>query len=421
MVQLYNPDQQVLVKQHPGSWSSLPYFEFEMPQQTFRKPSTSALDRTQSDPTVSEATPKVVFRWKRDGKFSKDLICNLVGKSTNPDGSKKRNKEPDIPVAFFRSMKEVTVYEPNLSRVDIEDPKGLEVVFLLCAAVIRDVYFGQVKQAFNLSDTSQLAASIEAPRKRSSTNRGNASYASSSASPNLSRREFQPVHARRHSGPPHPDSRPSLRVQTSNPRPPPTDPRSQWEIDAETARLKKQFEREEQERKRAEAMEIRRVKAMLEAEEKEARRRKQAEIDKETERLRREQEAEKKRLKHKKTKPQSPAPQQYIPQPPLPPRHPHPPRHSASTVQQPYQQPAPPLQYYQTLGPGPGFGFGPDGRSYLQPPVFHGTGPVPISGGPSSGYFAEPVLKPKRSSFFGLRSVSDAGGQKLLTKRSSLF
>lgn len=120
-IQLYNPDQQINVRQKPGSWNSTPSWEFEMPQQTFRQPSASALDRSQNDPAGSDLTPKIAFKWRKDSKLSKDLACLLSGKSTNPDGSKRKNKEPDITISIFKALKEVTLYEPNLQRVEIED------------------------------------------------------------------------------------------------------------------------------------------------------------------------------------------------------------------------------------------------------------------------------------------------------------
>ena len=54
----------------------------------------------------------------------------MTGKSTDPTG-KKKSKEPDIAVALFAGLKEITIYEPNLYRVEMEDYKGLEVVLLL--------------------------------------------------------------------------------------------------------------------------------------------------------------------------------------------------------------------------------------------------------------------------------------------------
>lgn len=256
-IQLYNPDQQVTVRQKHGSWGSTPTWEFEMPQQTFRQPSVSALDRSQHDPAGSEITPKIAFKWKKDSKLSKDLACFLSGKSTNPDGTKKKNKEPDITVAIFKALKEVTLYEPNLQRVEIEDMKGFEVVVLLGAAVIRDVYFGNMKETFN------IAGAASSPRTSPATV---GLYTSASGA--------LPTSSVAKPGP------------TRDPRVPPTDPRTQWEIDAETARLKRLANEEERERKRKIEAEQRQIKKMLEAEEKE-RRRKQAEIDRETERLQR--------------------------------------------------------------------------------------------------------------------------------------
>ncbi|KAL2058882.1 hypothetical protein ABVK25_000174 [Lepraria finkii] len=170
-IQLYNPDQQVLVKLHAGTWKSDAYWEFVMPQQSFRQPSASVLDRTQSDPTASENTPKLAFRWKKEGKLSKDYVCSLSGKSTNPDGSKRKNREPDITIGIFKHFKEITIYEPNLQRVDMEDPKGLEVVILLGAVVIREVFNSNMRETFNIT---------ESPRRNSAEN-----STTTSANPNL--------------------------------------------------------------------------------------------------------------------------------------------------------------------------------------------------------------------------------------------
>lgn len=274
VIQLYNPDQQVTVKLHPRSMISAAYWEFEMPQQSFRQPSNSTLDRTQSDPTASETTTKIAFKWKKDGKLSKDYICALSGKSTNPDGSKRKNKEPDITVALFRQLREITIYEPNLYRVDMEDAKGLEVVLLLGAIVIREVFNSPLKDVFNIVDVA-TKNSNESSSRKNSRNKHSAGGPSPSMMPSKVQGSQNPQ-----------GSSQGLRLQTqlSTPLPPPTDPRTQWEIDAETARLKKQVEYEEHERRRTEHAEIKRVKKMVEAEEREARR-KQAEVDKETERL----------------------------------------------------------------------------------------------------------------------------------------
>ncbi|KAI9794589.1 MAG: hypothetical protein M1816_004476 [Peltula sp. TS41687] len=280
VIQLYAPDQTIHVKQKAGSWGSSGYWEFELPQHTFRQPSASDLDRSRDDPATTETTPKINFRWKRDGKLSRDLICLLSGKSTDLAGIKKKSgsKEPDIAIALFKHSREITVYEPNLSRVELEDPKGLEVVLLLSAAVIKDVFFGNPKEVFNLSiPTKELANTVDQPNSPiskiptgiqhlpSSRRRGHSSpniaipsqttYAGqySSSIPNGSRSPFKGDH-------------------------------NQIEIDRETARLRAQMDEEERAKAQAEEAEVRRIKKMLKAEEKEVRRR-QAEVDKESERL----------------------------------------------------------------------------------------------------------------------------------------
>lgn len=123
-----------------------------MPQRTFRQPSSSRLDRTQSDPAVADVTPKLKFSWRKDGKLTKDLSCLLSGMTTTFPETKTKSKEPDITVSFFKSLREITLYEPNLYRVEMEDFKGLELVLMLGAVVIRDVFFNSLKDAFNVSD-----------------------------------------------------------------------------------------------------------------------------------------------------------------------------------------------------------------------------------------------------------------------------
>lgn len=358
VIQLYNPDQQITVKLHPGSMISAAYWEFEMPQRSFRQPSNSTLDRTQSDPTASETTPKISFKWKKEGKLSKEYVCAISGKSTNPNGSKRKNKEPDIILALFRHLKEITIYEPNLYRIDMEDAKGLEVVLLLSAVVIREVFNSPLKDVFNISDISRTNSNDSTSRKHS-----HKQHPIGAPTPSMIPTEAQGSQTLQ-------GSRPGLRLQTqiSNPRPPPTDPRTQWEIDAETARLRKQVEHEEQERRRAERAEAKRVEKMLEAEDREARR-KQAEVDKETERLKKIYAAE----------------QQQSPPNSKPPR-------SQSTV--PW---APSLRPY---------GQGPENRGTSG---FSSTSPPLNEGGKK--------VRPKKS-FFGIRSISDDSSKRLAKKKS---
>ena len=388
VIQLYNPDQQIVVQQGVSKWSATPQWVFEMPQQSFRQPSVSSIDRTQSDPTASETTPKLRFKWKKEGKLSKDYVCLLSGKSTNRDGSKRKNREPDITLSIFKHLKEITMYEPNLSRVDMEDPKGLEVVMLLSAIVIREVYNGNMRETFNVSDVPRRLSGATAPRKNS-YNRTRRLC----TDPLPSQAPFQPS-----------NPRPPIQAQTTSPRPPPTDPRSQWEIDAETARLKKQVEREERERRHAEHAERKRIKKMLEEEERRARL-KQLEIDQETERLKRQFEKEQRQAQKNNT-PSLPArptshlrpsvPTLNYPQPPVP--RPH----SAN----PYRPAGP----YQQRPPGP----------YLHGPANNASSSVFFGGGGSSSN-SRPHEGRSKPSFFGLLGHSDHPRPGLHKKQSAVF
>ena len=300
-IQLYNPDQQVTVKMKTGSWGGAGSWEFEMPQQTFRQPSNSVIDRTQSDPTYLDLTPKINFRWKREGRFSPDYVCSIVGKSTNPDGSKRKHREPDITTALFKNFREITLYEPNLARAEMEDPKGLEVVTLLGAIVLREVFHSTLQEAFNVSDSSS----------HDIQNRPILTKLNTSPPPQQPRHSHDASHrpsSRQHQRPstiestqrlPLGSTATEIPVSALHLRPPPTDPRSQWELDREAAALKKQVEKEENDRRKAERAETKRIKKMLEEEERqwaEAERKRQAEIDRETERLKREFENEQRRL-----------------------------------------------------------------------------------------------------------------------------
>ncbi len=367
-IQLYNPDQHVVVRSRPRSWNSAPYWEFEMPQESFRKPSSSILDRTQSDPTASEATPKINFKWRKDGKLSKDYVCALAGKSTNPDGSKKRHREPDITISLFRQLREITIYEPNLTRVEMEDHKGLELVILLGAAVIKDVYHGHLREAFNIVDTQRTNGDENISRTTSMAIKAIAA-------------SRKPVLSTKNQGESNPplSGRP-LQTPKSEPRPP-KQPRSQRETDVETARLKKQAEHEERERKRAEHAETKRLNKMLEREEREARR-KRVEIDEETERLKKLYGADQPTITTSERPQQNSAPPLQTPF-----RRPHSftPRSSEQNARAQTQS-----------------------QSFLQ---------VPFSGSPNPD---QKKLKEKKS-FFGMRSFSDGQPQWLKKKQSSVW
>ncbi|KAI4274530.1 MAG: hypothetical protein LQ337_003863 [Flavoplaca oasis] len=382
VIQLYNPDQQIVVQQGVSKWSATPQWVFEMPQQSFRQPSVSSIDRTQSDPIASETTPKLRFKWKKEGKLSKDYVCSLSGKNTNPDGSKKKNREPDITISMFKHLREITMYEPNLMRLDIEDPKGLEVVMLLSAIVIREVYNGNMRETFNVSDVPRRSSGEAAPRKNS--------YERA----RRQRTDVLPLQA----APQPSQPRPPLQVQTVDPRPPPTDPRSQWEIDAETARLKKEVEREERERRHAEHAERKRIKKMLEEEERRAQL-KQIEIDKETERLRRRFERGKRRERKNNIPPMPARPTANL-RPNLPVMN-----YPQGPIQRPHS-----ANPYRPTGP------------YLQGQANNASSSVFFGGGSSMNH--RPPTGGKVSSkpnFFGLLGHSDHSGQRLNKKQSAVF
>lgn len=385
-IYLYNPDHQIVVRARPRSWNSAPYWEFEMPQESFRKPSNSILDRTQNNPVASEITPKINFRWKKEGKLSKDYVCVLAGKSTNLDGSKRKNREPDITIALFRHQRELTIYEPNLSRVEMEDYKGLELVLLLGIAVIKDVYQASLKEAFNIPEVPKMNSN-ENPLRRSST------AARSIVAPKQTTNNplvHRPANARTELIP-----QSSMETKTSGPHTPSIDPLAQWENDAETARLKKQFEREEKERRREELVEIKRVQKLLEADEKEKRRRK-ADVDRETERL----------IKIYGQEQRSSQPTM----PSIPERQGRPQQNSAPLSHTPFSRP-------QRFTPGPSE-HKRRPHSQSQPFLSVASGGIFSSG--SSPKPDDMKLKGKKS-FFSLRSVSDDDPKKLKKKPSTVW
>ncbi|CZR57162.1 uncharacterized protein PAC_07051 [Phialocephala subalpina] len=376
-IQLYNPDQQVIIRQIPGTTFTPAHWEFEMPQTSFRTPSASALDRSQNDPAASDITPKISFKWKRDGKLSKDISCFLYGKST--DG--KKNKDPDIVVAMYKNSN-LTVYQPNMHRVEVEDTKGLEVVLILGAAVIKDIFFNASRELFNIGAPGVNAPPMNTKRKNS----GPVIAGKASASPPVMSGGILPttrinVPASQIRPPQAP-----LHAQQNISRPPAADPRTQWEIDTETERLKRIVSAEEKARARADREEEKRIRKMLEQEEKEARRR-QAEVDKETERLR----------KQYGVPAANPGPSVSF-APALPQRQQQP---SMPQWQSAPHSQAPPVIRPQSTPGGPG----PSVNTWLQRPQAQGS---PYLQAPGNGTASS-------SGFFGL------GGKKVQKKRSVFF
>ena len=398
-IQLYNPDLQVTLEVKT-KWSSSDSYEFSIPEEVFRMPSGSVLDKSQSDPASLEVTPRVNFVWRKESRMGKDLTCFMTGKSTDNTKKKSSRKDPDIAVALWRNMRELTIYEPNLSRMDMEDPKGLEVTLLLSAVVIKDLYFSSKEHwpdLFNISDAAAAGgrklSGGGTGRKLSNSNRPvSALPAGVPATPNEIKRSSLP---RLQTTPPNQATQypPGHQyAQHAQQAPPPADPRAQWELDAETARLQaaeaaaaRELARQRRDRERADEAERKRLQRMVEQEEKEVRRR-QVEVEKETERLRR-----------------------VYGVTPLPPQ----------------QQQRPPMQ-----PPRPGVG---SNGLYVQPSA--SSSAVMMSGGngygngnfgaSSSSSLGVPGQRPakKKSSFFGLRGASEDGPQQrtVVRKGSALW
>ncbi|KAK0313720.1 hypothetical protein LTR01_001977 [Friedmanniomyces endolithicus] len=416
VIQLYNPDQQVRVELKEGTWGGSAHYEFSMPVATFRTPSASNLDRGQSDPASLAVTPKVHFAWRKESKLGKDLTCFMTGRSTDTKEKKKSKRDPDIAISLWRSMRELTIYEPNLGRVDIEDPKGLEIVLLLSAVVIKDIYFGNkdnIRETFNISG-------LHSERKLSGGGRklSNPQQTFSIVGAPNPLQSHPPVAAATRPRTPNEQKRnelPSLQITPPNaapsrqrrPPPPVADPRAQWELDVETARLKTQAEaearaehRRRREREKADETEAKRLQKQIEEEDRQARR-KDAEVDRETERLRKKYGV------------------QAVPQRPGPP----PQSHSSSRRNgnsrlhlQPIPQGSqvylgPPQPHHPSVG---------SNGLFVQP-----SGAAAVSGGnndPSLLNVRKPVKQKK--SFLGLRSASDdaaAEGSKLRKKSSAMW
>ncbi|KAI0142805.1 hypothetical protein GGR57DRAFT_375281 [Xylariaceae sp. FL1272] len=348
-VQLRNPDRQVMVKAEKSMWMGKESFEFEIPQVAFPRPTASRIDREQNDPTANSASPKIVFKWKRESKLSKDMTCYMTGSSVGG----RRSKEPDITVVMYKHGREqaLSLYDPHLRRVDIDDPKGLEVVLLLSAEVIREIYLTPSRESFNLDGA--------APTKRKN----------SKPIPNGG------------SGSPRPDAYTmSSGVGNLTPGAKSSSPVAQPSISPPASRFTPQGEREREKRDKAEQ---KRIKKMLDEEEKE-RKRRDAEVAKETERLRKEFGMEG---------------QDYRP-PNLPPRpSPNPSSHAGPSRPTLHVQTLPPptrplSAEPRPLGGGHGSWFG--GPS-IGPSFFPGSQPKP---GRRRGGSGDGKIQKKKSTFF---------------------
>ncbi|KAI3172997.1 hypothetical protein DTO046C5_3344 [Penicillium roqueforti] len=414
-IQLYNPDQEIKVQYHTKSWNKPARWEFEMPQTTFRVPSASALDQTQIDPSIADITPKLRFSWRKDGKLSKDLTCLLHGKTSRIPDTRSKSREPDITVALFQGLKELTLYEPNLYRVEMEDAKGLEVVLLLAAVAIRDIFFGPAKEAFHITP-----GGLNEGHKQAAVPTSITATATPASDPRLDRKNPQ-------ARPPGPTmngkpSPPRLSIPNSSPAP-------------QERRRQDELAKQEEERRTQEVL----------AAEKKARRKREAEVEKETRRLQQlygQEEEQARKQRH------TPAPSS---RPYPPPRHtgpsqPYSHQYSQSSVQlnsQPVARPSHHANQRYSHG-APTFANSP----YLQAPgrmdpraqssthlmqrpqqphpqprpqstvAFH---QLPTSSGALlTASRPTPQVQPRKS-FFGLRRNKEETTNKLEKKRSSMF
>ncbi|KAE8374639.1 hypothetical protein BDV26DRAFT_34792 [Aspergillus bertholletiae] len=362
-IHLYNPDQQIIVQYKPKTWNSPATWTFEMPQQSFRQPSSSTLDRTQTDPAAADTTPKLRFSWRKDSKLSKDLTCLLSGKTTALSGTKTKSKEPDITISIFQALRELTLYEPNLYRVEMEDFKGLEVVLLLGAVTIRDVYFTAMKDAFKIDATS-ASSTANTPNGHNTAAAAIKDQPSASAGPG------------------------ALTLNTT--------PSIPEEPAVEISPRRKQEQEKEEER---------RTKQLLDQEEK-ARRKRQAEIDQETRRLQRLYGEEEQRVRFSN--------------PSLPPR----PMQSPPPPEQPTAgRGAPTQRYYHTHHHSPSvphIAHGPFLQASGGNPQRQSVAYLPTQPQPQPATGSKPQKLQQKKSFFGFRR-SSSDENKLAKKRSSMF
>ncbi|TGZ78454.1 hypothetical protein EX30DRAFT_157158 [Ascodesmis nigricans] len=166
---LYNPDSSVIFELHASTLRGN-YWEFTLPKRSFHPPSNSLID-AHYDPIPSE---RLTFRWRKEGGAltRKQLRCYLVspGNLPGPGGrkTKKGAGEPDIPVAMFEGLGEksgrgeLTLYESNFRRMEVQDLKGLEMVLVMGARIVNDVYFCRTREMFNTE--GEVMAGVGKPR-----------------------------------------------------------------------------------------------------------------------------------------------------------------------------------------------------------------------------------------------------------------
>ena len=298
----------------------------------------------------------------------------------------------------------------------MEDLKGLEITLLLSAAVIRDMFYGNLREVFNLSSPTRRASGDRISPPILSATGGVALLPQKRLGPSVGSPPVMP-----------PRTAANGAAGTFS-RPPPADPMTQWQIDAEAKRLQAEAEGERKARDKAEQKERRRIRRMLEVEEAEARRREQ-EIDRETERLKRIFAMEQKEVRRRGNIPPIPASQLQRPQYPNSPNSWLTPAMSSQQGSYPRPRSTPPPARHHNSGTRPQHHRPAQSTQSLQLSKPAPTAPMgcPIIGavlGPGSSG----LLRPDGgrgdampfSSLFSLKAHQDAG-KRLNKKKSSMF
>ncbi|KAL2889706.1 hypothetical protein HOO65_020248 [Ceratocystis lukuohia] len=293
-LQLYNPDQTVVLRQVPGSWGRGGSWDFELPTVSFKKPTTSQIDREAvAGPAARDLIPRLTFRWKRE-RLSKGMTCYLVGKTEDAGPGRRGTKEPDITVALAEQGRNgetlVALYEPNMRRVELEDRKGFDMLLLLSLEVIRDLFLNP-KDPYNLDGRNGRGRRASQPVAGTALN-SHPPFANTA--PDAAEKRAEAGQPCKTPPPPKGSTPPtttssSVRPSTKSKTPPPIR-QTQAEIDAETERLKamvEQEERERQERERLRRKEREREEKRRQEEAERLKREREAEVERETERLRR--------------------------------------------------------------------------------------------------------------------------------------
>ncbi|KAH8154001.1 uncharacterized protein LAJ45_01768 [Morchella importuna] len=296
-ISLFNPDSTTILEHHHSALRGT-YWEFSLPKTSFLPPTSSKLDAASAAAAIAHL-PRATFRWRKEGGIMTrpQLRCSLVSPANLPSipgtasASKKAGaNEPDIPIAMFlglgekKGIGEITIIQSNLKRVEVEDLKGLEVVLLLSAMAIGDIWFQSTNQMFNLNPPIRGSANGTARRKNSMP----LAAATPTIAVSAPEPRSPPTTSPQHGKPPPNDASFAARFQQqqqSHQR------RHSTPMDAD-AEYSRRVQEEEKRKRRIAEKEQEEIRKMLAEEESRERRKREEDINRETERLKRIYEAE---------------------------------------------------------------------------------------------------------------------------------